>query len=371
MNINKDFAMTLKDDVLRAYSTPGHPVAYSAPGTVARYFNISESKAKEILEHAEAYTIHREYKQPKIYNPFYTHERREQVQGDLIDVSSIAIANEGIKFLLLLIDIFTKKVWVYTLKNKSAASMVRALRGWLDSLGVKPKILASDRGLEFSNQAVQDLLRRNNVGWQALGGTMKAAVAERANKTIQILIYKYLTDRETTRYIDKLQSLVQTYNKRGHHTLKGLSPDEADQVENEGEVQAIHHARYEKISRNRKVNLPFKLGDIVRIKTLAKKVSSSNRAYAEQFKGEYFRVMRINRTLPIAMYYLRSLDTGEMIEGGFYAQELQRQRGNVYKIERVIRRRVRRGVREMYVKWKDFGPQWNEWIPETDIVATY
>ncbi len=361
----------LRERILNAYSSPGHPIAFSAPSTVAKYFNISQKQAKEILEYDESYNLHREYKQPKHYNPFYVHNRREQIQADLIDVARISTSNNRIKFLLLLIDIFSKKVWVYPLKNKSATSMVKCLQTWIQNIDVKPKIFATDRGLEFSNQHVQNLLFQNNIEWQALGGTMKAAVAERANKTIQILLYKYLTEKETTRYIDVLQNLVKTYNKRGHRSINNISPDEADLPINESEIQAIHHARYEKIAQKRKTNLPFKVGDLVRIKTLAKKVSSSNRAYAEQFKGEFFRIVRINRTLPIAMYYLRSLDTGEFIDGGFYAQELQRQRGNVYKIERVIRRRTRRGIREIFVKWKYFGPQWNEWIPETNVVAVY
>ena len=175
--------------------------------------------------------------------------------------------------------------------------------------------------------------------------------------------------KEWSKYF--LDKLVETYNTRPHRSIDQMTPNQADVEDNEARVQAIHHERFEKISQHRKTTLPFKLGDLVRIKTSAKKISSSSRAYAEQFKGEYFRIMRINRTLPVAMFYLRSLDTGEMIEGGFYAQELQRQRGNVYKIESVLRRRVRRGVREIYVKWKDFGPQWNEWIREDSVVDVY
>ena len=289
----------------------------------------------------------------------------------MIDVSKLAVVNDNIKFLLLLIDIFTKRMWVYPLKNKSARVTSAALRSWLDSLDEAPKQLGTDRGLEFSNRLVQDLLASKRVEWLPLGGTMKAAVAERANKSLQMLMYKYLSAKETTRYLDKLPSLVESYNSRPHRSLKGMTPDEGDEVGNESKVQAIHHERYEKASRLRKEKLPFKVGDVVRVKTLSSKVSSSSRAYAEQFKAEYFRVVRINRTLPVAMYYLRSLDTEEFIEGGFYAQELQKQRGQVYKIEKVLARRVRRGVAEIKVKWKDFGPRWNEWIPEAQVVTVY
>lgn len=356
--------------VARAYTRPGHPVAFSAPGRVAKHFNISTGKAREILEQIEGYTLHREYKQPRQYNPYYVHGRREQVQGDLIDTSLISTRNDGVKFLLVLIDIFTKRAWVYPLRSKTGAMVRNVMRGWLNSLDVAPKKLMTDRGREFVNARVSQLLRSHNVEWQPANGTLKACIAERVNKTLQILIYKYLSENETTRYIDVLPQLVDTYNKRGHRTLEGLSPLEADRPANEARVQAIFHERYEHLARRRKPP-KFKVGMLVRIKTLAKKITNAARAYAEQFKGEYFNIARINRTLPIPLYYLRSTDTGELIEGGLYANELQRIRGDVYKIESVLRRRVRRGVREILVKWKYFGPQWNEWIPANSVVRVY
>lgn len=359
----------LKRRVQAAYVNPGHVVAYSAPATVAKHFGISKATAKKWLEELDGYTLHREYKQPKYYNPYFVHGRREQVQADLIDVSKIAGQNDGVRFLLVLIDIFTKKVWVYPLERKTQGQMKEALTRWLASLRVRPAKLVTDQGTEFTNRPVQQLLRANHIGWQAALGTLKAAVAERVNKTLQILIYKHLSARETTRYVDVLQQLVRTYNTRPHRTLEGMTPEEADRPRNEERVQAIFHDRYYKIGLRRRHSLPLKVGDMVRIKTEAKKITSSSRAYAEQFHGEYFTIARINRTLPIAMYHLRSMDTREMIRGGFYANELQRQRGDTWKVERVVQRRTRNGVRQALVKWKYFGDQWNSWIPEAELRA--
>jgi len=360
----------LRNRITRAYTTPGHPIAYSSPGLVAKHFHISSGKAKEILEHIEGYTLHREYKNPKQYNPYYVHGRREQIQGDLIDVAAISNNNNGVKFLLVLIDIFTKWLWVYPLQNKNARTITQVMRRWLNSLDVIPAKIMTDKGTEFTNHSVQQLLRSHNVEWQAAIGTVKACIAERVNKTLQILIYKHLTENETLQYINILQDLVKTYNKRGHRTLEGMTPKQADLPQNEARVQAIFHAKYDKIGRQRRTPR-FEVGNLVRIKTLPKKISNASRAYAEQFKGEYFNIMRINRTLPIPLYYLKSVDTGEMIEGGFYGNELQRIRGELYKIESIIRERVRRGRRELFVKWKYFGPRWNEWIPATNVARVF
>ncbi len=363
-----------REHVLQAYHTPGHPTAYSAPAVVARYHNIPVTRARRHLEHSQSYTLHREYKRPREYNPYYVHNRREEVQADLIDVSTLARENDGIRFLLLYIDIFTKRVWVHALRRKTAVRVERAVRHWLTHLDALPRVFTTDLGLEFRNRRVQSTLREFNVEWRGAVGTLKACFAERANKSLQILIHKYLTAHETLRYIDALQALVRTYNRRGHRTLHGMAPRDADLPGNETIVQGILHQQYEKRGRGRArryANLRFKIGDLVRLKTEAGKVSSSRRAYAQQFHGEYFRVVRINRTLPYPMYHLRSLDTGELIKGGLYAGQLQRQRGNIWLIERVFTSRVRRGVREYFVKWMWFGPQWNEWIRADSITNAY
>lgn len=350
---------TLKERVQRAYVTPGHAVAFSTPNRVSKFFGITPGKAKSYLEELEGYTLHREYKQPKVYNPYFVHKRREQVQGDLIDISQLAADNDGVKFLLVLIDIFTKKLWVYALKSKSGLATKTALQSWIESLDTTPDQLVTDRGREFENRQVQNLLRAHNIVWNMAYGTLKACIAERVNKSLQILIFKYMTENESRRYIDQLPNLIRTYNTRGHRTLEGMSPADADLVNNEEEVMRIFHDRYAKAGEHRTKNFKFRVGDTVRLKTMHKS-KIGGRAYDQQFKGEYFRVTRINRTLPIALYYIQSLNTGEHILGGLYANELVRQRGDVYKVEEVLdERRNRRNQRELLIKFKHFDePEW-------------
>lgn len=360
----------LRQRIERAFNTPGHEVAFSTPARVARFFNVSVSAAKRVLEGLDGYTLHREYKRPPKYNPYFVHSRRELFQADLIDVSKLHAQNDGVRFLLLFIDVMTRRIWVYPLKTKTAAAMAAAFSRLFRDLDRLPQKLQTDLGTEFTAGRVQALLRRRGVEWQSAQGTLKAAYAERANKTLQILLYKYLTENETLRYIDHLGGFVQTYMKRAHRGLKGMKPIDADRAGNERRVQALHTEKYARLDRERRAPR-FKVGDVVRVKTDPKKISSSSRAYAEQFHGEYYAITRINRTMPVPMYYLRSLDTGAHIGEGFYAQELQRQSSDVYKIDRIVRRRVRRGRRECLVRWKFFGPRHDSWIAEADIVRRY
>ena len=359
-----------KAEILAAYRTPGHPVAFSAPAAVARHFRVSPDAVKKVLEEEDAYVLHREYKRPRVFNPYFIRHRRELVQGDLIDIADndVIRANDGVRYLLVLIDVFSRKIWVYPLRSKRAPAVTEALRRWEDDIDDLPAAFASDHGMEFMAEEVKAWFRSHNVVPQAALGTSKACYAERVNKTLQILIYKYLTDQETLRYIDYLPELVRTYNDRPHRSLAyEFSPNQADLPENEETVAGIHDARYRRVTPKRP---RFKVGDKVRVKTQAKSnISPDRRAYAEQFRGEYFTIEEVKTNLPIPMYILRSDDRGDVLQGSFYAEEIQRVRPVRYKIDTILARRRVRGRNMLKVKWKYFDqPEHVEWIYEDQLV---
>jgi hypothetical protein len=298
--------LPLKDQIKKNYRTPGHPTAFSAPGNVAKTYNITQEQARQYLEEIDSYVTHREYKRPSQFNPYFIHNRRKLVQADLIDIMELSRFNNGVKYLLLIIEVFSRKIWVYPLKLKSGPQVKEALLMWLASIRRPyPEAFATDAGREFLNRDVRELLQSRGIRQENAIGTCKAAIAERANKSLQILIYKYLSEKQTKKYIDKLPDLVKTYNKRGHRTLQNMSPNEADLVQNEERVRGIHAERYAKVKRK---NPKFQIGQIVRIKLESKALAPQSRAYKPQFKDEYFIIDGINTRLPIPMYKLKAMN---------------------------------------------------------------
>ena len=363
-----------EDEIIENYHTPGHPTAFAGVSKVVEYYDgrADRDLVERALQSSDVYTRHREYKQPKYYNPYYVYDQREQVQADLIDIKDLAGHNDGVKYLLLMIDLFSRKVWVLPLKSKTAGVTRDAMETWLDSLGRRQcEIFATDRGLEFNNGPVRELLRRRGIQQQFKSGTSKASFAERANKSIQTLIYKYLTHNQTFRYIDKLDSIVSSYNHRPHRSLSNVSPHEADKPRSRDWIRGIlQRAHAERRNKARKTP-KLRLGDTVRIKILAKKVSGDSRAYVPQFKGEYFKIIEVKTNMMVPMYRIQSMDTDEIISDSFYGEELQKVRGDVYQVERVLRERGRGRNRELLVKWMFFGPRHNSWVKASDVTNVY
>lgn len=360
----------LEREILSAYSSPGHPIAFSTPNRVAKHFHVTLAQARKVLQQLDSYNLHKEYKRTRYFNPYFIYSPT-YFQSDLIDMKKLAPYNNGIAYLCVIICVFSRKLWVYPLRRKTTQDMVNILDRWLDELPlhVKVKQFTTDFGKEYTNAPVQQLFARRGIRFQGATGTCKASYAERVNKTLQLLIYKYLTNNETVKYIDVLDELVKTYNKRGHRSLSGMSPDEAFQKKNRAYVLGLHMERYAKVPR---LKPRLELGDVVRVKSApTTRVATASRSYVKQYKPEYFIITRVNKKLPIPMYYLKSMDTLDDIEGSFYANELSRVIPNVFKIERVIRWRGKRPRREALVRWAHFGPDHDSWVPEADITRVF
>ena len=353
------------ETILRLYRQPGHPTAFSGVNAIAKFHNISQKRARAVLDQSETYQTHREYHRPAHFNPFYIRSRRAFAQGDLVEVQLLKRFNGGIRYLFVILDAFTRFMWCYPLKNKEGASVLAVLRRWLDEDGADHfATMTVDGGLEFFNARVKSFLAQRHIRLELADFYSKAAIVERANKSLQSLLYKYMTENSTKRYIDALPALVTTYNQRPHRTLKGMSPAEADLPENEAAVLAIHAKRYADVPKG---TVRFKVNDVVRVKKQAKPLTPASRSYNPQFNDEYYYIYAISSHLARPLYKLKTTASSELIQGGFYANEITLVGGDTWKIEKILRR-VRRGRRRLaLVRWQGFSEQWDSWIPEGDI----
>jgi len=106
----------------------------------------------------------------------------------------------------------------------------------LDS-GGDSRMLQTDKGSEFDNSSFQQMLKRHNIHfYTSENEDIKAAVVERFNRTLKTKMYRYFTFKNTLRYIDILQDLVDSYNTTRHRSI-GMSPDEVT-VANEAMVRS-------------------------------------------------------------------------------------------------------------------------------------
>ena len=146
--------------------------------------------------------------------------------------------NKGFRFLLLVIDIFSKYAWVVPLKDKKGISIVNAFQKILKESDRKPNKIWVDKGSEFYNNSFKKWLKDNDIEMYSIYNEGKSVVAERFIRTLKNKIYKYMTSISKNVYIDKLNAIVNEYNNTYHGTIK-MKPFDVKNNTYFGSVKAV------------------------------------------------------------------------------------------------------------------------------------
>jgi transposase InsO family protein len=234
----------MTEHLKRIYHEPGNP---GSLGGVERLYRralregvagITRQAVKEFLSSEQAYTLHKAARRHYPRNHTYVAGIDAQWQADLADMQALARQNGGMRYLLTVIDVFSKYAWVAPVKSKDATSVTAAFRQVLNEAAPRiPRRLQTDKGKEFFNSSFSALLRREEIEHFASESDQKAAVAERFNRTIKTRIWTYLSDRGTVRWVDVVQDIVQAYNNSYHRTIR-MAPAEV-RVQDQDKLWAL------------------------------------------------------------------------------------------------------------------------------------
>ena len=165
----------------------------------------------------------------------------------------ISKCNKGIRYILCVIDLFSRYAWVIPLENKKGETIVEGFEKILDDSNSKPNKIWVDHGSEFYNNKFKSYLKENNIEMYSTFNEGKSVVAERFIKTLKNKIYKHMTTIGKNVYIDVLHDIVKQYNNTVHSSIKMKPKDVTD----------IKYVEYSK--KTNKKSTKFKVGDNVRI----------------------------------------------------------------------------------------------------------
>lgn len=365
-----------KNDLKQSYIQPGHPIAFSGIFNIYQYYKplLSIADIESVLSEIENYTLHREFHNLQ-RNPSYSHFKRYQFQCDLVDVRSLAPYNNNVNYLFTCIDTFTRYAFVRLLRSKHGPVVLEAFKSILEEAVEPPQMLVLDRGTEFYNVHFQDFCRDNKVFLYSPDTSIHGAYIERFNRTLQSIIYKYMTENETNRYIEYtdeqgrsyplMPRFVSTYNNRRHRMI-GTTPYNAENNPNIHLAIRTRLSRYYETIKEKKPK--FIVGDLVRIIKLKGKF---DRGYNERAAREIFKIHEVRTNLKKPLYVLSNFRGDEIIKGRFYQHELTKVGGDVYRIEKILKKRKIRGKNQILVKWKGFDESYNSWVDESQITKRF
>ena len=103
---------------------------------------------QELAEHLHKPII-RKFEKQKVYLPF-----KDNIwSADLGDMQLIIKGNKRFRFLLCVIDIYSKQSWAVALKDKKGITITDAFEKILNESNCKPNKIWADKSCEFYNKS--------------------------------------------------------------------------------------------------------------------------------------------------------------------------------------------------------------------------
>ena len=277
--------------------------------------------------------------------------------ADLVDMRALSKQNSNHKYILMVIDVFSKYGWAEPLKFKTGVAVKIALEKIFKEQ--IPKKIWADKGTEFYNQTVKSLLTKHNIDLYSTENEEKCSVIERWNRTIKTKLWKYFTANGTHKYVDILQPLIDKYNNTKHRSIK-MTPIDARKSENHDRVfKNLYLKKMEKLGEQ---TPKFKVGDKVRLAVLKDHFEKS---YIINWSDRVYTIKQVLKTRPIT--YTVENEGGEQHKGTFYEQELQKNKEEKFCIQKFLRYKTENGKRYARVRWVGYNSSHDSWEPVENI----
>ena len=350
------------------------PAGVGALGGLERFYrrvkalrpSIRRADVADWLSGQDAYTLHRAARQRFPRRQTIVGGSGQQLQADLMDTRSHAAANDGVNFVLTAVDCFSRKGWAVPVRSKSGENVAEALERVLGEQRFDR--LQTDKGKEFYNARVAATLRRHGVDhFSTEDDVVKASLVERFNRSLRNRLHRYMTSRDSDRFVDALPLLVESYNETPHGAT-GLAPNDVNDDNQALVFDRLYETGVDGRGRSivgRRAPVPLPIGTVVR---LSKARGAFDRGYTDQWTTELFKVVETVDDAWPTVYRVADL-AGEPINGIIYRHQLQPvKEPEAFAIERVIKTRRRRGVKQFFVKWKGYPDSFNSWVNEADMV---
>lgn len=183
-------------------------------------------------------------------------------QADLVEMIPFSKENNGYNYILMVIDVFSKRAWAKKLKNKTGKEVTAAMSSIFSEYPNHiPKNIHTDEGKEFYNQNFQELMKKHGINHYSTYSKMKASIVERFNRTILNKLWRQFNLQGSHKWLNNIQRIIDEYNATYHRTIK-MKPNNVNSKNENKLLQTVYKINESLTSDSKN---KFKIGEYVRI----------------------------------------------------------------------------------------------------------
>ena len=261
------------------------------PGAFSRKILRYDNRPKELLKNV-VHSLHGPRRKKFKRRRLIVHYPGQIIEMDLVDMQKLATRNSNYKYILMAVDCFSKKVWARKLKTKKGPETAMAMKSIFEDMSDPVQTVIFDEGKEFYNKYVKKLLTDYIIHSYSILTEKKAGAVERVNKTIKSIVWKYFSEKNTSKWIDILPRIVENYNNTFHTTIK-MTPNEVNWENRE----IVFRNMYPRI--NDVITCKLKKGDKVRV---AQYKAIFSKGYKINWSRDIYTVVGSHQRLGVCWY---------------------------------------------------------------------
>lgn len=237
----------------------------------------------------------------------------EIFMGDLLEYPNYKTQNRGFKFILILIDAFTKMLYAVPMKKKDADHSAAAFSSIFQTMDRFPINLVTDGGKEFFNKEVRKILDNHGINHYRCPTytKTKASIAERVIRTLKSKFERYFYATHTFSWYGILNKFVKNYNSVPH-SAHGFPPQDVNDENRE--------IVYKRLYPNKNLTVVCKLHEGDKVRKIRDK-QDFEKGYTANWSEEIYQIDKVYQSHEVCWYKLKTID-GEKLQGIWYYYQL-------------------------------------------------
>lgn len=363
-----------KPSMERIYYNVKHPASFGGKSRLKNHY--PRKQVDNWVKSQLTYTLHKPIRKKFPTREYTVSGLNHLWQMDLMEMIPYASINDGYKYVLVCIDVFSRYARALPCKNKTGVEVAHKFDDMLISDGRKliiPRNVQTDLGKEFYNSQMKELFEKYGMNHYTVNSQFKAAIVERFIRTLRDRLNHYFTYTGRKVWYKILPEIISTYNNSKHSGIFYRTPASITS-ENEFELWELKEQKKSQSKENSltkskvKTEESLHLLDYVRISKIS--VSQPfNRNFDQNWSDEVFRIVGIDTKAHPLMYILED-ESNNVIKGKFYRQELQSlgtEKPKIFRIEAVLKSKGK-GIHKQYlVKWHGYSSEHNSWVSASQL----
>lgn len=248
-------------------------------------YKLTHKEVKEFIEKQAVSQVHKPILKIKTkQKSIVASSPEEQLQIDILDYSKYKTSNRYYAWILLAIDIFTRKGYAVGIKSKSPNDLLNGFK----KMDLNTFSVIHDDGKEFMG-AFKNYLKANNISDIAINSNYHTSlgVIDRFSKTIKTTIEKNMTSNNNVNWFNSLDDIIENYNNSPHKGILDIKPNMAEE-----NSKAISSLNFWKAVKNNELNDKEKINedDLVRIKVIKSVLA---KGYSITYSKKVYKVIEL------------------------------------------------------------------------------